>query len=68
MEHFDGIAVEDPNYLALILRNSGGWNRCQESEKHNEGPQLRHQSQPHEGLKRPSQQRARPFSQPHTPP
>jgi hypothetical protein len=38
VKDFDGVAVEDSNDLALILRDSGGWNRCQESEEHNEGP------------------------------
>ena len=68
VQHFDGVAIEDGDDVAVILRasNSGRWD--QEGEEHNEGPQSRHQSQPHEGLNRFSQQRARPFSQPHTPP
>ena len=68
LQDFDGVAVEDPDYFAMILRDSGGWGGCQESEEHDKGPRSHHQSQPHEGLNRPSQQRARPFSQPHTPP
>jgi hypothetical protein len=38
VQDFDGVAVEDPNYLSLILRDSGGWNGCQEGEEHNEEP------------------------------
>jgi hypothetical protein len=38
VEDFDGVAVEDPDYFALILKDSGGWNGCQESEEHNEWP------------------------------
>jgi hypothetical protein len=48
-QDFDGVAVEDGDYLALKLRDSGSRRGCQEREEHNEG------------LNRPSQQRARSF-------
>src|SRR4029077_7548662 len=38
VENFEGIAVEDPDDEAMILRDSGGWSGCQDSEEHTEGP------------------------------
>jgi hypothetical protein len=38
VEDFEGIAVEDPDDEAMILRDSGGWRGCQDSEEHTEGP------------------------------
>jgi len=37
-QDFDGVAVEDRDYLALKLRDSGSRRGCQEREEHNEGP------------------------------
>jgi len=33
-----GVAVEDGDDEAIILRDSGGWSGCQDSEEHTEGP------------------------------
>ena len=38
VEDFDRVAVEDTDYLALILRDSDSRRGCQESEEPNEGP------------------------------
>ena len=49
VEHFDGVAVEDPNDCTVILRSTHSRRGNQENEKRNEGALSRHRSQPHEG-------------------
>ena len=38
MEDFEGVAVENPDDEAMILRDSSGRRGCQESEEYTEGP------------------------------
>jgi hypothetical protein len=65
VQNFEGVAVEDADDLT---GETGKDCRGSQEEQRAASQRVHHQSHPQEGLSRPSQQKARPFSHPQTPP